>query len=204
MANSFWEEKEVAIAQYNLVMSELAMSPLPQVYLVFIDAIKIIGPDRMSSLLDIGCGVGHYACVLHRYFSGIHYIGTDVSRYMIEIAKQTAPFAEFHVCEFFENDLSGADAVMASSSMEYTKDPVRAMQFLLQGPQKFTILHRLHLTPGNTAPVLESTYCGKKEPKMHWNSDDIMRMIDDANAEMVFSSLWSGREMMTVVVRNAH
>jgi len=204
MANSFWMEKEVAVAQHNLVMSELAMSPLPQVYLVFIDAIKVIGPDRIPTLLDIGCGVGHYACILHRYFPSIHYVGTDVSRYMIEIASQTAPFARFYVREFFKNDLSHTDAVMASSSMEYTEDPVRAMRFLLNGPQKFTILHRLHLTQGETAPVLESTYCGKKEPKMHWNGDDVLQIVKDAGAEVLFSSIWSNREMMTMVVANAH
>lgn len=56
------------------------------------------------SVLDIGCAVGGLASVLSEHLSRFEYTGVDISRSMVERARQKHPQHEFHVIE--EADLS--------------------------------------------------------------------------------------------------
>ena len=64
-----WDRPEVAEAQRELVIGELCNADtLP--FKAFVDAMNSEGL-RTGSLLDVGCGVGHYGVLCERHLPAI-------------------------------------------------------------------------------------------------------------------------------------
>ncbi|MEU0883525.1 class I SAM-dependent methyltransferase [Lentzea sp. NPDC005914] len=80
-----------------------------------------IGPG--SNVLDLGCGSGEFCALATE--AGAHATGIDASHNMIELARQAAPAAEFHVRALgrlpWEDDTF--DVVTAFNSMFFADDP---------------------------------------------------------------------------------
>jgi SAM-dependent methyltransferase len=195
----FWEQPEVAQAQRELVEKELKETPWPMTYQVFIKAVNEIYPDGVKTILDAGCGVGHYSVICHKQWEKLHYTGTDISPSMIKHAKEMAPWAKFEVREFENNDFDEYDICLVSSSMEYTSNPWDSMDILLENARKYVILHRLHMTPQDSHMAPEWSYCGKKVKKMFWNYKEILDTVTDWDFEVILEQRWES--MMTLVLR---
>ena len=138
-----WLSREFAEQQYAVVSDELR-GIYPDVYLVFLEALASVSPK--TSLLDIGCGVGGYGFVCEKAFPKMRYVGTDISKHMVEFADRVLPGGDFRECEFFDNFeldyASDADVILVSSSMEYTEAPFEALSLLLRQTHATIILHR--------------------------------------------------------------
>ena len=192
-----WLDRNFASAQYTLVSDELRRWNQLEVYQVFLNMLWQI-PDR-GSLLDIGCGVGGYGQLCKTAFPKMAYTGTDISPHMIEFAGLTCPTGTFRVCDFFDNDLEEHDIVLTASAIECTPDPWGALAFLLENASNYIVLHRLHLTTGETREFSDPSYCGERISKMHWNCDELCDFIN-AERHIVLAHKWWHREMLTVVV----
>lgn len=192
-----WLRADVAKAQRKLVEEELK-GVWPETYKVFIRAMESIEPAKIKTLVDAGCGCGHYAIICQQKWGHIRYTGTDVSQYMIKQAKTLAPLAFFERCEFLENNFGGFDVCLVSSTIEYTKDPLESLGFLLENARNYVILHRLHLTEDESHQVLEPTYCGNNERKMHWNEKELHKIIADYKYEILNRETWG--DMLTLVL----
>ena len=70
---------------------------------------------REASILDVGCGVGHFAKWLNENGYEGDYIGIDLLPEMVERARELNPSMRFEVCDLLlESDRFRADYVMAS------------------------------------------------------------------------------------------
>jgi SAM-dependent methyltransferase len=92
-----------------------------------------IGNIREASVLDIGCGVGHFAgWLLERDFAGT-YTGIDVLPEMVERAQQTYPELRFETANFLDDptrwqaDLIIASGIFHLSDMALMKETISAM-----------------------------------------------------------------------------
>jgi trans-aconitate methyltransferase len=195
---SSWLDKDVAEAQAEVAERALASTPWPDVYLHFAECVDTIGAEYVTSILDIGCGVGHYARVCKHLWPHMRYIGTDLSPFMIKIAAEAAPEAVFRVTDFYENDFNEADLVLIAGSMEYAYNPSGAMVHALNATNGYLILHRLHLTDTVAHEILEPTYCGNYEMKMLWNRGGVLKTARDCGRTVLHTCFWGN--MMSVVI----
>ena len=74
-----WDRADVVAAQHALVMRELASDAEIGPYAAFRWAMGIINLEYRKSLLDAGCGVGHYGVLCDRFYPRVQYHGTDLS-----------------------------------------------------------------------------------------------------------------------------
>ena len=92
-----------------------------------------IGNVKEASILDIGCGVGHFAgWLLERGFAG-SYTGIDVLPEMVERAQQTYPELRFETANFMDDpgrwqaDLVIASGIFPLCDMALIKNTISAM-----------------------------------------------------------------------------
>jgi len=198
-----WLSREFAEQQYAVVSDELR-GIYPDVYLVFLEAMASVSPK--TSLLDIGCGVGGYGFVCKKSFHKMRYMGTDISKHMVEFAGGILPGGDFRTCEFFDNFeldyASDADVILASGSMEYTEAPFEALHALLWQTHATIILHRLHLTPESSHEVSELAYCDEHINKMHWNKQELCDTISTTRKISWMKEWTRKRSMLTLVIES--
>lgn len=132
------------------------------------------------SLLDVGCGVGHYGVLCARYHPEIRYFGTDVSPHMItqaqDLLRGNGVRAVLAACPWNESPLAFFDIVLVSQVLELTDDPPAALQFVLEHAKKHVLLHRLRVrgTPGR---VYEPTYCSYPARNYIWDEAELLKMV---------------------------
>lgn len=69
---------------------------------------------RGARLLDVGCGLAHFADHLDSLDLGVTYTGVDLSPAMIGLAKERRPDLDVRVANILEEDLGEFDVVMAN------------------------------------------------------------------------------------------
>lgn len=203
-----WDREDVCAAQHALVIRELmedASTPVGP-YAAFRWAMKEIEQKYISfndgvSLLDAGCGVGHYAVLCERFYPRVHYHGTDLSDIMTVYARQLAPLATFSVCEFSDNKFCNFDIVLTGQTIEQTDDPLGALDLLLTCAKHYVILNRIRLTKDKSHRIEESTYCGNMGRTWLWNLDEITRFIEERAVIVAQNDTWATDQITFVVER---
>lgn len=195
-----WDRPEVAEAQRELVIRELSQDSMTVgPYAAFRWAMDTIGLER-ATLLDVGCGVGHYAVLCERFYPGVHYHGTDLSDIMTVYARLLAPLSTFSVCEFRDNRFEDFDIVLASQVVEMTDDPPGALDILLTRARRFVILNRIRLTIEVSHRIAEATYAGNMGQNWLWNLVRLTHFIE-ARAMIVARNDWATGHATFVIKR---
>jgi hypothetical protein len=169
-----WLLKEVADGQMRLVQKELA-GDVSQVepFRAFIQAMNTLPMTAGMTMLDAGCGCGHYGVLVQRFFPRITYHGTDWSVHMIANAQKLCPGRKFCTCYFSDNNFDLYDIVLTAATIEYTDYPFEALRQVLTHFKHYLILHRLRLTDGSSKHFEEPTYAGQSALHFLWNLRDI-------------------------------
>lgn len=198
-----WKGKDIAAAQRLVVDGELAALKQSRAFWMLFRALDVFEVDLVqkmpASILDIGCGCGHYGWALeHMYPQNLRYTGTDSSPEMIEQAKDLYPKGMFYVRNFYENFPATFDIVMVSQCIEYLVSPLGALHWLL-GKADLVILHKLRLTHGDSVRIEEETYCGRVAKTTLWNADVILRRCSETHDVRIF--MWPEGNIMTLALR---
>lgn len=191
-----WHRPDVAQAQRDLVLRELQDPHSIGPFTAFLWAIRKIKLEPPVTLLDVGCGVGHYGVLCEKYFPRIAYTGTDASAAIIAEAKLLAPLGRFEVCDFTANLFEDYDIVMASQVVETMPDPLAAMKHLLRWVTGYVILNRIRLTEPRDAPshqIDEATYCGEIGTNWLWNLSELTTLIEAAGLEIIGTHTWDNQ-----------
>lgn len=205
MHDGGWHTPEVARAQRELVEQELANDAIgkPNAPLrEFRKALKWFSKNLKHpfSLLDVGCGVGHYGILCDRYAPYIRYNGSDASQAMVNearvLADQYRTLDLFVVKDWSENDYLPYDVVLVSQIAEMTEDPPAVIEFILQHAKRFVILHRLRMT-GKAGRVYEKTYCEHEGQNWVWNQLKLEALITQYS-RVVYESYWDGHATLIV------
>lgn len=93
---------------------------------------KYLGYLKGLNLLDVGCGTGLYS--LRACMAGAKVVGIDVSKKMLEIAKEKAKRLSLPI-NFIEGDMENLsflnnsfDVVLSVTALEFSEDPVKAVK----------------------------------------------------------------------------
>lgn len=150
--------------------------------------------DGKKSLLEVGCGTGHWSA----WFAerGYRVTGIDISPAMIQRAEsKNIPNARFMVGDFLDETVEGTfDVVAAVTSLEFMADHVKAIEKM-----------RAHLRTGGLLLLgvlnrrswlgLSRKLKGAKDPVFHharfFTMGEIRRMLRPLGNPLVFSSTFA-------------
>lgn len=193
-----WLLKEVADGQMALVQKELAGDIMKvEPFRAFIVAMNTLPLIVGMTLLDAGCGCGHYGVLVRRLYPQIVYHGTDWSRYMIANAQKLCPDQKFDVLDFGDNYFNLYDIVLTAATIEYTPEPFETLRDVLAHFKRHLILHRLRLTDGPSEHFDEPTYAGQSALHFRWNLGEVENWLAPFDYTV---SKWANGTQATIVV----
>ncbi len=151
-----WKNKTVFEEQLELNLKELNREP-PSHWQALLDFIATIKTATMQhalagtprKLLDIGCGCGAIAKLLHSYYPEIEYTGMDYASEAISLATAQWPFARFLERDYKDitkEEIAQYDIVYACSLHNVLPDGDAAIDALLALKPKYLILGKLLTT----------------------------------------------------------
>ncbi|MBD3398091.1 methyltransferase domain-containing protein [Candidatus Micrarchaeota archaeon] len=91
-------------------------------------AVSMVEDINPKSILDIGCGEGHFLSYISGGFPGAKLYGCDRRKDWVDKAKKACPDAEIHTGDFMELELKPADLVVALEMMEHNDDPAKMIK----------------------------------------------------------------------------
>ncbi len=111
------------------------------------------GPGLGTTVLELGCGPGFYACRLAQDYPQIHTAGVDLSRNLIERAKSRAASRSLGNCTFTHGDAQSLPHATASV------DAIIVSRLFLIVPAKEAVLREIHrvLSLGGRCFIAEPT-----------------------------------------------
>ena len=179
-----WKDPDVARQQKALIEEELRdpteVAPF-KAFLDIVDYVLLSGDIRASRFLDIGCGVGHYSELLHRFHPGrFDYTGCDYSPAMIETARALWSHSEFVVDDVFEPrlDYLDFDIIMASALVDVIEDFWTVLNVLFANTSNLLLLHRQRLTDEASYSVTASGYVGQNTYATYLNLSELEMRLD--------------------------
>jgi len=94
--------------------------------------LKLVKPKRGQSILDIGCGTGHFSFWFHSL--GLNAIGIDISPDMLRVARDMAKIRKTMDIKFIKEDAynlpfldDSFDLVVLITTLEFLSQPEKAL-----------------------------------------------------------------------------
>lgn len=187
---SSWQDEAVAAQMEALVLEQLGTPeavPPYRAFLELVDHLLADGLPQPARLIDLGCGVGHYAELLERAHPGrFDYLGLDHSEPMIERARALWPGRAFQVADLFDPAGAGrpADVLLAGALVDVAADGPRALAALLGSAADIVVLHRQRITDGPSTSQVAAGYRGQLTYSSLLNRDDIDRIARESGREV--------------------
>jgi len=139
-----WQDAEVARAMGTLALEDLG-KPDWRTHPPFRHFLQAMRHVSGKSLVDMGCGVGHYSEVLARAFPKIRYTGVDFSPAMVEEARRLWPGRDFWVGDVTTFNCEPYDIVLASSLVEVMDDWLAGVEGICKTARGQILLHRVRI-----------------------------------------------------------
>lgn len=159
--SEIWRMPTIADQQHAMTQSELIAWKAGGRHFAFDAFRKLVEIANPSSLLDVGCGVGHYSEVCRVISPEMKYCGVDVSRSMIATA-QTTYKGSFMVCDAASIPFNAKshDLVSLSAVIGHVPDYDAVIDQAIRLARKHVILHRILSYNNPSEPFREFTKNG--------------------------------------------
>lgn len=154
-------------------------------------------PIEGRSVLDIGCGPGHYGVALARQGAS-KVLGVDFADGMLEIARQAARKSEVeNVCEFRR-----ADFMTFSSSEKFDYSIVMGFMDYMEDPQKIVdkVLSLTNIRAVFSFPVGRGFLAWQRRLRYRWKCD--LFMYDRQDLEQIFENAACGKVSIEEMARD--
>jgi SAM-dependent methyltransferase len=86
----------------------------PRSQIARFEVLAAVAPLEGRRILDVGCGLGHFADFLAARYSDFAYVGVDLSSRMIELGREAHPGLDLRAANILTEDLGEFDVVTAS------------------------------------------------------------------------------------------
>lgn len=186
-----WLDPRAADGMLALAIADLAKDPdkTPpfRAFLQIMEYVLPTLPDFWQvTLLDVGCGVGHYAVLCDRHLSGkVFYQGCDISPHMIDRARNLAG-DRFFLADALSLKLR-ADIILASSLIEVCPNWEEVLAHLIKLAHFWLILARVRVWKDADHPTTirtyETIYSTTTTEVVH-NRDELFGVIARANGHV--------------------
>lgn len=188
-----WKEIAVAQAQRDLVEYQLNESfdgRVPPVFDEYRKALQELLDRRRRqnedgvplTILDAGCGCGHYGIFTSRFFPEVMWTGADSSQAMVDTAiylleKYDVTRNVGHL-PVQECSVDLYECVLLSQVLEMTDNPPEVLERILSQAMRYVILHRLRITgEEKSGRVYEPTYLALESQNWLWNGVAILSLL---------------------------
>jgi len=178
-----WRNEEVFKQQLQLNLKELNEN-YPDHWNSFLSFICDLKEQHPTSLLDIGCGCGALAEVLHKYESSINYMGIDYAQEAIKIASEQWPhsiFVEGNYKDLTKEDIVNFDIINSCSLHNVLQNGDEAMEYLLQLNPKILILGKILTTNNPSYFTTDNAYSLITTYKYFHNLDNLYKIFSKYN-----------------------
>jgi ubiquinone/menaquinone biosynthesis C-methylase UbiE len=103
---------------------------------------RLVGPLEVTSVLDVGCGEGHFLGHIRSLAPRARCIGVDRSERVIESARSAYPDMEFEVQSAYGLGFadSSFDLVVAADLLQHSNDPQRILRELARVSRRYVLL----------------------------------------------------------------
>lgn len=199
-----WQTPGVAGYMGDLVALELDPKTYQQhpPFKHFLAAMWGLGNVGGKTLVDAGCGVGHYSELLHRHFPAVRYAGFDFGAPMIDRARQMWPGREFFVADMVEFDYSPYDIVLASSLIEVMDDWARGSEAMCR-TAKLIILHRVRIHAGKTERRNTGGYPHQSTYTHYHNERELVAFYEERGFDVMWYEHWTEFPQATYIFERA-
>lgn len=198
-----WLNPRVASYMRDLTSLELDPKTYKQhpPFKYFLEALQHV--PGSTSLVDAGCGVGHYGEVLFRHHPRVSYAGFDFSEAMIEQAKKLWPGRTFFVADMIEFDYSPYDIVLASSLIEVMDDWAKGVKAMCETARRTIILSRVRLHTARTVRNETTGYPGQATYTHVHNEGELLSLFEENGFDMTWQVRWKEYPQATYVFERA-
>lgn len=173
-----WLLESTALAQRTLVEEQLKRPNKAQPFYHYVQVLAALGVREPKieagyTLLDVGCGVGHYGVLTQHLTPRVQYVGTDTSPHMLE--HTIFPEGKFIHRAFEDNEFDAYDVVLLSQVLEMTNDPRNALRLAVGWMRDgaWLILHRLRHDDVGERVVYEPTYGNLPAQNYIWDLESL-------------------------------
>ena len=134
-------------------------------------------PRSARSLLEVGCGVGHYAELVPT--PDFVYTGVDYSEAFIEVARKRRPWWKFEVQDALALDMADRefDTVVSGCCLIHIMDWKQALKESARVARSYVILHRTPVSDEPTRYFTKKAY-GVECIELHFNRGEIIEEMD--------------------------
>ena len=178
-----WKNLELSKEQLKLNLKELS-SPFsyPQHWNIFLEYVK---QYDVTSVLDLGCGVGSYYQLLQNHFPKVKYVGMDYSKEAIDLAKSHWGYSKFYqkdLWDLTQDDLKSYDLIHMGALLDVLPNGDEALDYILSLSPKSILVGRMEFTSSKSgvdhtykAYDISTTY------KYLHNLDQVLTIIKNNN-----------------------
>lgn len=105
-------------------------------------AAALVAPLDVQSMMDVGCGEGHFLAHLRSVKPEAHTLGVDLSTQMVSGASERYPDIQFRQESAYHLNAedSSVDLVVAADLLQHVSDPQRALREISRVARKFVLL----------------------------------------------------------------
>lgn len=195
-----WLRPGVANYMRDLVMLELDPKTYGEhpPFKYFLEALEHV--PGSTSLVDAGCGVGHYSELMQRHHPRVSYAGFDFSEAMIEQAKKLWPGRTFFVADMTEFDYAPYDIVLASSLIEVMDDWAKGVQAMCKTARHTIVLSRVRLHTAKTVRNETSGYPGQPTYTHVHNESELLGLFEQGGFDVIWQVKWREYPQATYVL----
>jgi 2-polyprenyl-3-methyl-5-hydroxy-6-metoxy-1,4-benzoquinol methylase len=141
-----WENKMVSNSQLNLNKSQLNNNYPPH-WINLLKSLKSV--DNIESIIfhDAPCGVGSTFKLLKDNDYNFLYKGYDMSKHMIETAKNEWNYENFYICDIKEVKIRGDnDLIYVDGLLDMLHNSAEVFEHILSLRSKYVIINRVRLS----------------------------------------------------------
>lgn len=159
------------------------------------DAINwILKRDKITSILEVGCGSGWQAVYLKKegLLKNIEYYGLDISETMCKFARENFLDGDFVVADILYDDVGKqCDVVTESAVLELVEKWEDGVLGMIKCAKEWLVFHRLFFKDKKTILERVPTYNNIEDIRWHIGLDELNGILDSHGFKMVFEDVWA-------------